>query len=233
MSKLSDGKSKEWDESYKNKNNFLFYPEYEVIKFVAKYIKRREGIESYRVIRSGCNKCLDLGCGIGRHVFFLDDYGFEAYGIDLSAEAIHFAKENCCYQNREDLVNHFTVGSITDMPYADSTFDFIISHGVLDSMNFSIAEQAIEESSRVLKKDGLFYLNLIAPNGMEYPTEFASEVEVKDAHEQGTIQSYFNWSKILKLIGDKFTISDAQKVTTESVVKIYKSSRWHLIVQKI
>ena len=40
-------KKKEWNQSYKNKDNFIFYPHEEVIRFISKYIKKRIGLNKY------------------------------------------------------------------------------------------------------------------------------------------------------------------------------------------
>lgn len=37
---MIDLKIKEWDDSYRNRDNILFYPYEEIIRFVSKYIKK-------------------------------------------------------------------------------------------------------------------------------------------------------------------------------------------------
>ena len=41
----------EWEKSYANADNFTFYPDYNVIWFVAKFIKRRVGLNEFQCIR--------------------------------------------------------------------------------------------------------------------------------------------------------------------------------------
>ena len=84
-------KCEEWNDSYRNKDNFVFYPHEEVIRFVSKYIKKKTGLEEFQIV-SSMERALDLGCGIGRHGIYLDEMNFEVYGIDLSEEAIQIAK---------------------------------------------------------------------------------------------------------------------------------------------
>lgn len=222
-----DLKKEEWEESYSNKDNFVFYPHEEVIRFVSKYIKKRTGIEDFEQIKD-MKKGLSLGCGIGRHVLFLDDMNFDAYGIDLSKEAIDFAKKWFKYLGKEYLLDKFIVGSITDMPYKSKKFDFIVSHGVLDSMSFKIAKKAILEASRVLKKNGLFYFDLVSNQ-----KAIGKEEIVTSKHEEGTIQSYFNKPKINKLIGEHFEIKEMVLVTREEIIRGRQSYRYHIIVEKL
>lgn len=44
---MEDVKKDKWDAIYKNKDNFVFYPHEEVIRFVSKYIRKRVGDKNY------------------------------------------------------------------------------------------------------------------------------------------------------------------------------------------
>ena len=159
-----DNLQKQWDESYNRGENFVFYPHEEVIRFFSKYIRKRQGLDDFKDIVSFKvpPKILDLGCGIGRHIFYANRMGLDAYGIDLSDSAIQIAWE---WAKREGFLNYrekIRQGDIRNMPFPRNYFDFATSHGVLDSMYFEIAKEAVTELSRVLKKGGLFYCDLIS-----------------------------------------------------------------------
>ena len=70
---------------YLNRDNFLFYPHEEVIRFVSRYIVKRVGLSEFRFInpQKETPKIVDIGCGIGRHVFYFLQTGLDGYGIDL------------------------------------------------------------------------------------------------------------------------------------------------------
>ena len=89
------GERAAWDRSYAKRDNFLFHPHEDVIRFVARFIRKRVGLVDFRDVAPGASEgpILDLGCGIGRHVVFCHEMGLEAYGIDLSGEAIGVAVE--------------------------------------------------------------------------------------------------------------------------------------------
>jgi ubiquinone/menaquinone biosynthesis C-methylase UbiE len=227
-----DFKEEQWDESYKRGDNFVFYPHEEVIRFVSKYIKKRVGLDKYITIRE-MNKCLDLGCGIGRHVIYLNDMKFDANGIDLSKDAICFAKNWVKKLGKNELIDKLTVGSITEMPYDDKYFDFVVSHGVLDSMPFDIAKMAIKETHRTMKDSGLFYFDVISGDDNEHYREYNAEEIVSSEHEQGTIQSYYNWQKINELLQNIFVIKEAALIKRDSVISKSTNSRFHVIVEKI
>lgn len=89
----------EWNAAYDRGGNITFYPHEEIIRFVNKYVRKREGIQEFRNVMDLPEdewdqfKSLDLGCGIGRHVKFLDEFGLEPYGIDLSETAVSIGKD--------------------------------------------------------------------------------------------------------------------------------------------
>ena len=161
----------EWDQSYINGDNFIFYPHEEVIRFVSKYIKKRVGpshfldqlyakqlSEKFAIPQF---RILDLGCGIGRHVKFCTEMQLDSYGVDLSETAIETAHNWLSNAGLSDLRNRLIVGNVSSLPWTDSFFHFAVSHGVLDSMPWQISRSAIIELSRTMVIGGLFYCDLI------------------------------------------------------------------------
>lgn len=85
----------QWEKSYINKDNFVFYPNEAVIRFTSKYIRKKVGLNEFVDMHNWPDnpKVLDLGCGIGRHIIYNLDMKLDIYGIDLSEVAINFARE--------------------------------------------------------------------------------------------------------------------------------------------
>jgi SAM-dependent methyltransferase len=223
-----------WEESYRQRDNFLFYPNEEIIRFVSKYIRKRVGltelIDIYNTSRPA--RLLDLGCGIGRHVVFAHEMGLEAYGIDLAAEALEVARQWARQKGLPRPEERIRQGDIRQLPWADKFFDFVISHGVLDSMHFPIAQQAVAEVHRCLVDGGFFYCDLISGDDSCHSREFAGEEIVQTAHEHGTIQSFFNYEKIQSLFGNYFQISECLLLKRSDVHRVYYKSRYHLTLRK-
>lgn len=225
-----DNQETAWNKSYEKGDNFVFYPHEEVIRFFARYIRKRTGLDSYvdRVNFGRPPRVLDLGCGIGRHVAFAHDMGAEAYGIDLSAVALGTARElmRSRVSNPE---KHLQLGDIRHLPWPDGYFDFVVSHGVLDSMHFAIARAAVVDVHRAMGR-GLFYCDVVSGDDRNHAREYNEEVSVQTAHEQDTIQSYFNFGKIERLCEGYFEIKDAVLVRREDVVSGPSSARYHLVL---
>lgn len=227
-------KTKEWNASYQNRDNFLFYPHEEVIRFVSNYIRRKIGSDRYIDIHRGpaSPKVIDLGCGIGRHVKFLHEYGLDAVGIDLSNAAVNTAQAHFSSQNLSHLSRRLVVGDLMHMPFPDGFFDYAVSHGVFGSMTFQIARGAMREAARCLKEGALFYVDLISGDDSNHFPEFCGEEIVETEHEKGTVQSYYNWFKITELVKGLFLIKEASLIKKRSVISLDFHARYHLILEK-
>lgn len=229
-----DSRKEHWDNSYRNRDNFVFYPHEEVIRFVSKYIRKRIGLYEFKDIYSfkDAPKLLDLGCGIGRHIIYAFDMGIEAYGIDLSHTAVEVALEWAKQKNINNPFERIKQGDICNLPWPDSFYNFAISHGVLDSMTFENAKHAIKEVARVMVKDGLFYCDLISGDDSLHSREYAGEEFVTTDHEYGTIQSYFNNAKINTLFGSLFDIVENILIKRENIISGGYISRYHLVLRR-
>lgn len=172
-------------------------------------------------------KSLDLGCGIGRHMKFLDEFGLNPYGIDLSNTAISIGKSWFQDMGREDLADKMIIGSVTDLPYDDESFWMCVSCGVLDSMRREIAQKGIEEALRVIKKNGLMYLNLI----MGAQDKNGDEI-VDFGYERGTVQSYFTCDSIKEFLGNKVEIIRFEIIIQKDDKQNVLGKRAHLVIRK-
>jgi SAM-dependent methyltransferase len=102
---------------------------------------------------------VDAGCGTGAVLQRLVN-GFDgsispqnAIGFDLSDEALRF----CAERGLGDRVSR---GSITEMPFADNTFDILVSFDVIS--NLPEPTPGFKEVARVVKHGGMLVLNLPA-----------------------------------------------------------------------
>ena len=228
-------KQSEWDKSYEKRDNFLFYPNEEVIRFFSIYIRKRIGLKEFRdvVPVEGVPRVLDLGCGIGRHAIYCHEMGFDAYGIDLSEEAIRVAREWGRQQQLPESEKRLLQGDIRHLPWGDGFFRYAVSHGVLDSVPFDIARAACVELARVMAVGGLFYSDVISGHDSRLAREFSGEETVTTAHEQDTIQSYFNFAKIQSMIDGVFEIEECNLIRKENVTRGGYTGRYHLVLRKL
>jgi SAM-dependent methyltransferase len=195
MQFMFDLKSPLWDKSYTRGENYIFFPKDETVKFLNRFIRKRNGIDSFvDKIKVNTGNALDFGCGVGRQTILLSEFGFNAFGLDISHEAILVANE---LKKKWMLPNNieFSVLSGLELPFANCFFDFGICDSVLDSMEFQMAKAFIAEFDRVTS--GIFFLTLISEECNE---NGAGDLIVQTPHEYGTIQSYYDIDKINDLI---------------------------------
>jgi SAM-dependent methyltransferase len=96
---------------------------------------------------------LDAGCGTGGNSAHLRAYG-TVTGIDYSAEALAFARE------RPGL--RLARASVETLPFADASFDLILSNDVLCHLGVASDVTALQEFARVLRPGGVLFLQLPA-----------------------------------------------------------------------
>jgi SAM-dependent methyltransferase len=229
-----DDRKGQWEASYRSRQNFVFYPYEELIRFVAKYLRKRVGLDEYEDRHSFGRppRWLDLGCGIGRHIVYGHEAGMDVHGIDLSATAAAMARQWAARAGVKDVENRIVQGSADALPWGDGYFDVVISHGVLDSMPFDVARRAAAEVRRVLRRGGYFYCDLISGDDSAHAREFAGEETVSTEHEKDTVQSYFNFAKIQQLVDGRMELLECNLVRKIDVLKGQFIGRYHLVQRK-
>ena len=102
------------------------------------------------------NTILDAGCGYCYHTVRLTRGGCKITAVDFSEAALSEAQKTIERANIEGQVS-LQKGDLTALPFADASFDFVISWGVL--MHIPQMETALFELSRVLKPGGTLVLS--------------------------------------------------------------------------
>ena len=92
-------------------------------------------------------RVLDAGCGTGRMSRYLADRGCQVSGVDLSPGMVAMAR-----RDHPDLA--FTVGSLTDLPYADDRFaGVMLWYSIIHTPPAGQA-RIFAEAARVLRPGG-------------------------------------------------------------------------------
>lgn len=214
----------EWEQSYRNKQNFIFQPKEEVVKFINRFIRKQAGFNEFKdiILAEGSLKALDFGCGIGRQAILFKQFNIESWGVDISSVAIEKAKI-LAQSFGFDMHDRFLVVDKTVLPFTDNFFNFTISDSVLDSMPFETAKEYIKELDRTVTN--FLYISLISGSN--------KEVEVMTEHEKGTIQSYFTEDKINQLIqGTSWKIKQLNEISETNILTKEKKGRYHIVLDK-
>ena len=92
----------------------------------------------------GVQSILEIGCGTGIDLRLFSD-SFQLHGIDLNEHALGIAKEKLPNGN-------FQKGNITELPFEESTIDFVFTHGLMNYLDDDDLKKGIGEMYRVSKK---------------------------------------------------------------------------------
>ena len=103
-----------------------------------------------------CTSVLEIGCGTGIDLRLFPDT-FQIHGVDLNEYALEIAKEKFP-------VADFKKGSITDLPFEDSSVDFVFTHGLLNYLDEDTLQKGISEMHRV---SGKYIMNCETFNSVE------------------------------------------------------------------
>lgn len=223
-----------WNAAYGRRENFVFYPCDEMVRFVSRHLRRRVGLNAVVDVQPGAagQRVVDVGCGIGRNLAFGSDMGLEMHGNDLSAEAVKVAREWLLQKCGKDMSDRVVVASILSLPWESGYFDHAISDSVLDSMPFDVAQGGVAEIARLVKPGGYFYCSLISGDQTGHESGYCDETLVTTDHEKNTIQSYFNRTKIGSLIEPLFEILSCQLHQVHDPITGEHFGRWHVVSRR-
>lgn len=113
-----------------------------VFKLLQPFFKNKLGRQIPDFVEDGF--LLEIGCGRGEYLAKMRDFGWNVRGVDVSQEAIDFAK------------NHYQldvcVAGADNLPYDDAFFDVVFLKHVIEHLHEPIA--IMKEIFRVLKPNG-------------------------------------------------------------------------------
>jgi 2-polyprenyl-3-methyl-5-hydroxy-6-metoxy-1,4-benzoquinol methylase len=108
-----------------------------------------------RINASPTSHILDAGCGYCYHTKRLARSGAKITAVDFSEAALSSARDNLGQSEQAQIA--LQQADLTDLPFADSSFDSVVCWGVL--MHIPEMEKALAHLTRVLKKGGILALN--------------------------------------------------------------------------
>lgn len=155
---------------------------------------------TFHLRRHGQKKIYDLGCGIGRNLFFLIDMGFEAHGSDYSLDAVDEVNGRLEELNYPHRVKH---ESMTEISESDESYDAVIAYNVVYHSYVAEMTKALNHIRRILKNNGSLLITFQSKNSPSYRRE--EEVESgtvlrRSGYEAGIPHHYVDREDVIQLL---------------------------------
>jgi SAM-dependent methyltransferase len=131
------------------------WPAEEVVRAVARL--RRAGLD-----------VLELGCGPGAQLWYLEHEGHRATGLDLSREALRLARARLA---DEALVARLVNGDVLALPLRARAFDVVVDVEALSCLDDVEVRTAWIEAARVLRPGGTFVSLAFTPRTHGAPAD--------------------------------------------------------------
>jgi len=149
-------------DSYKNSPNYFL-----AAKGISHFLNTSETKQKHRYNKKQERIALDFGCGTGILTTYIQQFGLNVLGADISQSMLDEAKKNL---TGIDLVkiNHIENGK-NKLPFQSNSFDLVFSSFVL--LEFGQESEIInvlKELRRVLKKDGQLIIVLTSEEVYKY-----------------------------------------------------------------
>jgi|GEM_PF-3175597 ubiquinone/menaquinone biosynthesis C-methylase UbiE len=149
----------------------------------------------YKFIREHLTteKVLDIACGSGYGSYYLSlNNGLHVIGADVSSDSINKAKKSYQKDNLQ-----FQVANALSLPFADSSFDAVVSLETIEHFNISDQKLYIVELKRVLKPEGKLWLSTPNAQASKHKNPWHLK-ELSFSELQNLLSSNFKKYKILK-----------------------------------
>lgn len=205
-----------WDEAYSKGEGMRWCPEGAFVAFVG---------ATYKKLIHGHNGCaLELGCGTGRNLWWLYEYGFDIFGLDSSPAAI--ATANDYLELRTGVrPSGLMVATLPTIPALDNTYDLVVDCQTLQHLDPMKSERwtALDEILRVLKPGGLFWSMMFTGTA-----EDAKKIYEGKYPELGYITER-QWLNTLKRSGFHVDPNDAN-IWSRSYMQHEAAAHWLVVV---
>ena len=169
-------------------------------------------------------KVCDVACGFGAYSLAFASNGFQVYSCDISATAVEITKSGLKKYGLES--DNVKVASILDTGYADSFFDGVIAHAVIDHLTLRDANTALNEMLRITKTNGLVLITFDIAEDEDYEEEHLTfedgTMEYVEGSRKEMLFRPYDWDMIDELLKGYNIIYRDEKAKREHIVILKK-----------
>lgn len=157
-------------------------------------------------------RILDAGCGEGRNLVYFLNNGFDVHGIDTNEEAIKMLHFIVGSKYKHYSKSRFRTGDLSELPYDDCSFDYVICNAVLHfSNNIDHFWSYISEIHRILSIGGTVFIRMTSDIGINnlQATDIPHVYELPD----GSTRFLLNY-KMINALKEKFDFEETEPLKT-------------------
>jgi SAM-dependent methyltransferase len=176
--------------------------------------------------QTGPVRALDLGCGVGRHALAFARAGFETHAVDMAEAGLAELRKNA---EAEGLTITAQPAPMTDLPFEDNSFDYVLSFNVIYHGDPQIVKSAISEIARVLKPGGTYQGTMLSKRNGNFGlgTEVARDTFVREGDDDKDHPHFYcNAGELVELFGGFELRSLEDKLHRKP-----GSWHWHMIAE--
>lgn len=162
-------------------------------------VKDEIDIKEYKTV-------LDIGCGTGALCYVLYKNGLKVTGVDVAEKMVDKSKEKL----RGTSVKLLKINPEEDLPFADNSFDIVISSYVAHGLKPDQRIALYKEASRVAEEKVIFH---------DYNKNRALLTTIIEWLERG---DYFNFIKMAET-------EMKEHFKSVKVIDVYKRAAWYIL----
>ncbi len=184
-----------WNDFYKDRNKAIPFfkvngPDENLVSYLEK------GLSPKRV--------LEIGCGPGRNAIYLAKMGCTVDAIDISENALNWARERA-FSEKVDI--NFHHASLFDYEFKLNTYDFVYDSGMFHHLAPHRRLSYVDTIKKALKNDGHFGL-------VCFNTKAAAETADWDVYKQGSMNGGIGYTeeRLKRLFSKDFEIKEFREM---------------------
>lgn len=214
-----------WNQLYENPRFRPSYPNDHVVRFL---MASRGLLERRKRVRF-----LDIGVGAGRHAKLAAELGLDPYGIDFSLLGLQHGQQRLL---RAGVRHCLAQASMLRLPFAEGSFDVVLSFGVFYYGTAADMKQAIREAHRVLIRGGRLLAVLRTIDDCRFGRGEKLEsntfrLTIEDTNEAGTVQ-HFLAAEDVPVYFAAFSQMSFEKTETTFAGRTRLDSDWVITAEK-
>ncbi len=133
----------QWDDIFQRDGRIFLEPAPVVAQFAEQLVTKH------------FRRVLDVGCGSGRHVVCLSDFGLEVYGMDYSPAGLRLASDWLAGSGQ---IRRLILADMRcAFPFQTAFFDALIATQVIHHAQLAIIQQTAREITRVVRPAGSYW----------------------------------------------------------------------------